>query len=172
MNLDIAIFLFINKSLANSFLDFVVFYIDKLPYVVYTALVLFSIVKNRSLAILLLVSLVLTGLFIPQIKEMIGRDRPYETLDARVLVTPGTEKSFPSNHAVQAFLAATLVFGYYRRIGIILFVFATIVSLGRVYIGVHYISDILGGAVIGILFALLLLKVDTKLQKRITKKKR
>ena len=95
------------------------------------------------------------------VKQAIGRERPYDALnDTRVLVETGTEKSFPSNHALQAFMVAILVFGSYRRLGVVLFLFAIIISLGRVYLGVHYPSDVIGGAVIGTLFALAMLKLN------------
>ncbi|MBU5537230.1 MAG: phosphatase PAP2 family protein [Candidatus Aenigmatarchaeota archaeon] len=154
LNLDIAIFLLINKGLANTFFDFILFYFDKLSYVIYALLILFSIIKNRNLAVLLMLALIFTGVFIHMLKQAIGRERPYEVLNARLLVAPETNKSFPSNHAAQAFLVATLVFSYYRRLGILLFPFAIVISLGRVYLGVHYPSDVIVGAVLGVIIAL------------------
>lgn len=171
-NLDVVIFLFINKTLANPVFDFIIFYADRLPYVVYALLIMFSIIKNRNLAVLLIASLVLTGLFVPMIKQSIGRERPQDVLnDARVLVEPGTEKSFPSNHAVQAFLVATLVFSSYRRLGILLFLIAGIVSFGRIYLGVHYLSDIIGGSVVGILIAMLALRASIFMKKKSSHRK-
>lgn len=168
-NLDAEIFLFVNKGLANSFFDFFFFYFNKLPYVVYPLLILFFIKKDRNLASLLAVSLIISMIIVPVIKHAIGRDRPFEVLDSRVFVrTTGTEKSFPSNHAFQAFMVATLVFSSYRRLGILLFLMGAVLSFGRMYLGVHYLTDVIGGALMGILFALLILRISQTAIKRKT----
>lgn len=60
--------------------------------------------------------------------------------------------SFPSGHALLAFtIASSLYLSGYRRTGGILLVLATLVALGRVFAGVHYPSDVLAGALIGVL---------------------
>lgn len=60
--------------------------------------------------------------------------------------------SFPSDHAVLFFAVATAVFFVNRQAGVFTFIWTTIViCLPRLYLGFHYLSDILGGAAIGIL---------------------
>jgi len=59
--------------------------------------------------------------------------------------------SFPSSHTYIAFAIATSVFLYgHRRLGTVLFVLAIALAIGRIGIGLHYPSDILGGAILGI----------------------
>ena len=69
------------------------------------------------------------------------------------LIHHGADASFPSDHATAAFgLAAGALF-YRPRLGAILLVLAAIIAFSRVYVGVHYPGDVLGGAAIGILAA-------------------
>jgi len=68
--------------------------------------------------------------------------------------------SFPSGHAARAFLIAVVVTALGPAwLAVILWVWAPLVSLARVAMGVHYISDILAGAVTGVLIAILGLQI-------------
>jgi undecaprenyl-diphosphatase len=66
-----------------------------------------------------------------------------------------TGSSFPSKHATISFLLATFVFLLNKKLGFLFLVFAVLVSTGRVFVGVHYPSDILVGAIFGILIGFL-----------------
>src|SRR3990170_1717836 len=68
-----------------------------------------------------------------------------------------TTYSFPSNHAVNCFSAAMMVSFFYKKIGIFLFLIAILVAISRVYVGVHYPFDTVGGAIWGILGAIVVL---------------
>jgi undecaprenyl-diphosphatase len=85
------------------------------------------------------------------------RPRPYEVLgDVHLFVTQSGDPSFPSDHATAAFAIAVALLLRNRRVGAVALVLAVVLSLSRVAVGVHYPSDILGGAVIGSLAALAL----------------
>jgi len=95
------------------------------------------------------------------LKQLFDRARPCHTVngipivpEVRLLVGCGSGRSFPSSHAVNNFAVATLFVMYYRRWGWAFFTWASLVALSRVAIGVHYPSDILGGALIGVILAL------------------
>jgi len=79
--------------------------------------------------------------------------RPRPFLDHAVIqllpIDPAS-KSFPSDHAAISFAIAAAVFQYNKFWGIIFFIFASFVSIGRIYGGIHYPADMLIGAVIGI----------------------
>ncbi|MFA6603785.1 MAG: phosphatase PAP2 family protein [Patescibacteria group bacterium] len=79
------------------------------------------------------------------------RPRPFVTLRAvnKLTDTPATDKSFPSDHTAISFALAFSVVYTKPAAGAILFVGAAIVALGRVFVGVHYPSDILAGAAVG-----------------------
>jgi undecaprenyl-diphosphatase len=67
--------------------------------------------------------------------------------------------SFPSDHAALFFALATLIWISHRRLGAFAFLWAAIASSTRIYLGYHYPSDILGGAVVGIFMVLLFQRV-------------
>lgn len=91
------------------------------------------------------------------------RPRPFEILaDAYQLIQHSAGGSFPSGHAAFFFALTTGVFFYNRRIGTIFFAGALLVSIGRAIAGVHWPSDILAGAAVGILTPWIVYKVFTK----------
>lgn len=79
------------------------------------------------------------------------RVRPYDNGITNLLIDKSTDSSFPSDHATASFaVAAAFVVGGDRSMGSIYVLCATAIALSRVYVGTHYVSDILGGASIGV----------------------
>lgn len=70
-----------------------------------------------------------------------------------------TSKSFPSDHAAISFALAGVIFLYNKKVGIWFLTSASLIAISRVYVGVHYPLDILAGAVLGILSALIIKKL-------------
>jgi undecaprenyl-diphosphatase len=66
--------------------------------------------------------------------------------------------SFPSGHAATSFAAATVIAAAAPRLRIPLYVLAALVAWSRVYVGVHYPLDVIGGAIYGTLLGLLLVR--------------
>jgi undecaprenyl-diphosphatase len=88
------------------------------------------------------------------LKALFDRERP--PLDyprPKALVPVPHDASFPSGHAATSFAAATILTFAFPRLAPALFVLAAAVAFSRVYVGVHYPLDILGGAVLGVLVA-------------------
>lgn len=108
--------------------------------------------KTRNAGIAALLSIAVGALFTNAIlKELIARTRPYEVVEGLQALIPGPKDfSFPSGHTCASFSAA---FTYYRtlprRYGCILIVLAVLIAFSRLYVGVHYPTDILGGLLIG-----------------------
>jgi undecaprenyl-diphosphatase len=85
----------------------------------------------------------------------IHRVRPYDQGVTHLLIPPSPDWSFPSDHAtaVTAIVAAFLLAGMGRRAGLLALV-AVPVLLSRVYVGTHFVTDVLGGMATGIVAAL------------------
>jgi len=81
------------------------------------------------------------------------RLRPFEAFPDKVhlIFYPPSDPSFPSNAAAASFAFAMGMWVYNRKLGYILFIPAIIISFGRIYMGVHYPLDILGGFILAIM---------------------
>ncbi len=100
------------------------------------------------------------------LRQLIGRDRPFVTYpEPRPLVHPPSSGSFPSGHASAAFACATVIAWASPRLAVGAYVLAALVAWSRVYVGVHYPLDVLGGAALGILVATALLKLEAALRR-------
>ena len=99
----------------------------------------------------------LLGLGLNQIILLfVSRVRPYDVEVTHLLISRSADFSFPSDHATASFaiVAAFLVHRMKWR-GVIFLAAATLVAFSRVYIGTHYVGDVLGGAATGIVAALI-----------------
>lgn len=113
--------------------------------------------KGRTVAVLLIPLILITDQLSSHVlKDIFDRVRPCEALQGvRAIDGCRHSLSFPSSHAVNTFAAATLFSLFYRRwVPWVAFGLAGLVSYSRIYLGLHYPSDVLGGAVIGIACAL------------------
>ena len=85
------------------------------------------------------------------LKNSLKRNRPETALtNFRSIITPSDQFSFPSGHTSAAFMMATLLGLYFPPLLIPLYCWATGVGCSRVVLGVHFPSDILVGAILGI----------------------
>ncbi|MBN1567611.1 MAG: phosphatase PAP2 family protein [Acidobacteria bacterium] len=88
------------------------------------------------------------------IKQAVKRPRPFQQLVGLVnLVAPKDVFSFPSGHTAGAFVVATIVCICYSQFLIPGYFWAALVGLSRIYLGVHYPSDVAAGACLGIISA-------------------
>ena len=109
-------------------------------------------------AIALLLSLLVNNICL---KPLIDRIRPYELVEGLIcLVSPPGDASFPSGHAGASFAAAAAMFPYLRRRwGVCLLVLAGLIALSRLYVGVHYPTDVMFGALSGIIIGVIVCRV-------------
>lgn len=163
--LDISIFQYLNSWAGiNSFYDWaIIFRAEYLPWVVGIGIFLFLIFgrnKKRELwmPIQAFASAIMARfVFTEIIRFFYNRPRPFEILqNIHQLIQHEAGGSFPSGHAAFFFALAMGVYYYHRVWGIIFFLAAISIGGGRVAAGLHWPSDILGGAVVGILSAILI----------------
>ena len=91
------------------------------------------------------------------VAQVWDRPRPYASHGSadHLLSAPSTDPSFPSDHAAAAFAIAFAVLGYSRRVGIAYLAAATLIGISRIAVGMHYPSDVIAGALVGFIAAVL-----------------
>lgn len=125
--------------------------------------------KTRRVGVMSAVAL-LGALIIDNIilKNLVGRVRPYEVVDGlQCLIGAQKDFSFPSGHTGSSFASAVVCFKELpKRYGIPLLVLAFLIAFSRLYVGVHYPTDVLAGMVIGTMLALLSCKIVNQAGKK------
>ena len=117
-----------------------------------------NLAGRRRAAVAATASAAIALLIAQPIANAIDRARPFvdHPAQAHLLVARSTDPSFPSDHATGAFAIAVALCLYDRTVGLVFVALAVLVSVARVYVGIHYPGDVLGGAILGTLVALLL----------------
>tara|TARA_B100001971_G_C18123722_1_gene500829 strand:- start:16 stop:540 length:525 start_codon:yes stop_codon:yes gene_type:complete len=157
-NLDLQIsefFFELGRALPLGIVNFLATYL----FWILVVLVIFISLKNHAPRFILFMYAATSGLIVYYINKVIGfyffRERPYISLGfENLLGEVHPDKSFPSDHTSLAWTMALMVFLYNKKYGVFLLAIALLVSISRILAGVHYISDILGGIVVGTIIAL------------------
>lgn len=157
LNLDGNILLFIQNNIRNPILTPIFLVITTLGnggviWILLTLLML-CIPKTRKVgymaALAMIGSLLINNILL---KNLVARIRPYEVIEGLTcLVRQPRDYSFPSGHTTTSFAAAWVMFRQLpKRFGVPALVLAILIALSRLYVGVHYPSDVLFGALDGI----------------------
>ena len=165
IQIDTAIFYFVNTSLQNPVFDWIMPVISAkrswFPlWFIAIIMLLWKGGRKGRLAVLLVIPLVLMTdqLSASVLKPLIARLRPSIALpDVHLLGKKMSSYSFPSSHASNFFGLATYFSYLYSRYKWWFFSAAVLVGLSRISVGAHYPLDVLGGAVLGILCALVII---------------
>jgi len=146
-----------------------IFFAKYFEYVLLLSLLLFLAVGFRKywkMIIQAFISAVLARLVIVSfIRLLWSRSRPFIENNVNLLIDYPVKPSFPSGHAAFYFALSTIIFLYNKKIGILFFIASFLICLTRIFVGIHWPSDILAGAIIGILSALLIKKASEKIEK-------
>ncbi|MBO5293184.1 MAG: phosphatase PAP2 family protein [Lachnospiraceae bacterium] len=160
------------QNLHTVFLDHLMTLVSALGdhgilWVAIALLLLFS-KKTRRCGILMAVSMLICLILGNGIlKNTIYRARPCWVDDTvQMLVNIPTDYSFPSGHTMHGFAAATVIWLHDRRAGAAALVLAAVIAFSRLYLFVHYPTDVLAGFCIGTLTAILVVRIDRILRMR------
>ena len=163
--IDVSLFHLINRHLQNIIFDASMPIITDRYYFIILALMIYlaSTYKKKALIpiVLTIISLALSDWTANMLKHLVERIRPCHALEgARILVGCTNSFSMPSNHAANSFaiiFALSYISGKWVRW--MALTVAMLVGFSRVYIGVHYPSDVIVGALTGIAVSILVIKV-------------
>ena len=116
--------------------------------------------QYRKLGILMAIGLIL-GLIIGNgiVKNVVSRERPFELADRinrafPIKIPKPTDRSFPSGHTQASFISATILMMAKRKFGIPALILAILIAFSRLYLKVHFPTDVLGGMLMGIAIGL------------------
>lgn len=154
--LDLSILDFIHNTISNPVMDVIMKILTYSIEYGETALAVFIVmmcikkmrktgfaVLGATLAVLLFGELIL--------KHLIRRPRPFVINGAiELIIKAPSGFSFPSCHTAICVAMATAIFLFHKRLGIIAYIYAALVAFSRMYLYVHYPSDIIGGIALGI----------------------
>ncbi|MDD1474922.1 phosphatase PAP2 family protein [Dolichospermum sp. ST_sed4] len=146
------------QSFRNSFFDFLsiffayTFSTTVLAIFTVILLAIFFIKKNKKIFLIPVALCVLT-IIVKILKDVVARPRPEYMLQLPML--PYSQYSFPSGHTAAAFLLAVLLSKQYPKYKFLFYSIAILVGLSRIYLGLHYLSDVIASVLLGTLLGVL-----------------
>ena len=180
--IDLSILYWIQDFLANDVMDALMVFITTLGdggiLWIAIAVVLLFFKKTRKCGIAMGIALVL-GLIFGNgiIKNVVGRIRPFQYVlehsgeVINLLIEKPGEYSFPSGHTQSSFAAATVIFINNKKWGIPALIMAALIGFSRLYVFVHYPTDILVGAFFGVVWAISAVWIVKIISEKIAAKK-
>lgn len=169
-NFDTGILDFIKDYLHNPFMDKIMPTITSLGnagfiWIVIT-LVLIIMPKYRKVGIMSACALILNAILGEVIlKNIFERSRPFIGLgDITLLIKEPTSFSFPSGHTASSFAAAGIIGTMIKKYRWQVFTFASLIAFSRLYLYVHYPTDVIGGIILGLFSSGIVLKIWPRLK--------
>lgn len=177
MSLDLNVFYLLNNLAGKNrpFDFFIIFLADYFQYfliIAFISLLFFSSHSRRQkikIILTVFISIIIARFgVVSLIRFFYHRTRPFIDHSVNQLIS-NNNFSFPSGHAALFFAMAMTIYFYNKKWGLWFFVASILMGLSRIIAGVHYPSDIIGGAVIGILtsYILFLATLKNKIKKLI-----
>src|SRR4030042_1195681 len=157
MNWNVTVFNFLNQYAGeNVCLDsLAIFFAEYLGYFLVAILILFLLKDTKKywpMTAMALAAAVISRFIITEIIRFFWeRSRPFVDNTVNLILGHDATNSFPSGHAAFFFAISTVVYSYNKKAGTLFLIASFLISLARVFAGVHWPTDIIGGALVGIL---------------------
>lgn len=154
--LDVTILFFIQNTLLNPVLDKIMIFATVLGNkgLIWLAIALILIInkKTRYVGLITIITLILATLMGEGIlKHLIQRQRPYTDFPLiELIIKKSTAYSFPSGHTTSSFACALVLGKYLKKYSIFFWSLACTIAFSRLYLFMHYPSDIIAGIVLGL----------------------
>ncbi|WP_160689265.1 phosphatase PAP2 family protein [Clostridium sp. C2-6-12] len=168
-NLDNTILEFIQMNIRNSILDKIMIGITSLGngITIWTIIGLALILskKYRKHGFMIITALILCYLIGSlTIKPIVARTRPFNAMPlfGQMLIKLPKDFSFPSGHTMCSFTSSIVIYNMNKRIGIFALILSSFIGFSRIYLYVHYPSDVLGGMIIGIFVGIITIIIFEK----------
>lgn len=146
-----------NHKISNRFLDKFMYRFTHLGGVVFTStftllLILLGKGKPRFIGLQMAMTLIISQSITYGLKALLSRERPYNILEnLKTFNIILRDHSFPSGHTSASFAIATALALNIVEIAILVYVFALAIGISRIYLGVHYPTDVLAGIIVALI---------------------
>jgi len=168
MNWDITVFNFLNQYAGKDvcFDSLAIFLAEYLGYFLVAILILLLLKNARRywlMTAMALAAAVLSRFVITEIIRFLWeRPRPFVDNTVNLILGHDATGSFPSGHAAFFFAISTVVYSHNKKAGTLFFIASFLISLARVFAGVHWLTDIIGGALVGMLSGWIILLLSRR----------
>lgn len=157
-----------NLALKNLYLDEAAIFCASFLGYVLIGILFILLIRNFKKYCKIIVQAFISGIFarfiiVEIIRFIWDRARPFVSNPVNLLINHSPSSSFPSGHATFFFALSYLIYLYNKKIGLLFLIASFLISISRVFCGIHWPLDILAGALVGILSALIIKKIFEKL---------
>ncbi|MEJ8553781.1 phosphatase PAP2 family protein [Tepidibacter sp. Z1-5] len=170
-NIDLEILSYIQEVISNTVLNKLMIFMTILgdKGIMWIVISLFLVInkKTRRVGIMAMTALILTGILGEGlIKPLVKRARPFvDHPTFNLIIKAPSTYSFPSGHTASSFAVAGILAKELKQYGIVFLVLATLITFSRLYLFVHYPSDVVVGIMMGLTCAWITNKVFNRKEK-------
>lgn len=162
LNIDGGLLLLIQEHVRTPLLNDIMIFITTLGNggMIWIAATLLLLIPKKTRKVGIISAVALLGSLIINnniVKNLVQRPRPYMTFkDIQILIPTPSEFSFPSGHTSSSFAAAAVFYRHLpKKLGLPSVILAGLIGFSRLYVGVHYPTDVIAGVLMGILLSYL-----------------